>query len=265
MTNEIWKTIPIEPWCDRYEVSNLGRIRQSPIIIPQYEEPKGYRRVPLSARGVKASVAVHRLVAAAFIRLPDAKEVANHLNSQRNDNRAENLEWTTYSGNSKHCRENLGHIPHGIRKLIPEIVFLKYKEGQTITEIAKDFTVSPQTVSQMLSRYNMRDNETIVADIITKEKSSTASKGIDFEEAKRMRVSGRTMAEIGKKFNWTPEGIGHLFKRNGFSFVRDRVRQETKDKIIKMRKEGKGICDIGIATHSNNRTVRRILTDAGIK
>ena len=45
---------------------------------------------------------VHRIVASAFYGLPQDNQVVNHLNGIKNDNRVENLEWTTSSLNELH-------------------------------------------------------------------------------------------------------------------------------------------------------------------
>ena len=46
---------------------------------------------------------VHRLVAEAFLPNPLMMPVVNHLNHDRADNRASNLEWTTQAQNLKHA------------------------------------------------------------------------------------------------------------------------------------------------------------------
>lgn len=42
---------------------------------------------------------VHRLVAMAFVPNPDNKPLVDHINRDKNDCRAENLRWVTYSEN----------------------------------------------------------------------------------------------------------------------------------------------------------------------
>ena len=64
----------------------------------------GYMRVYCRqmSTGKRKDLYVHRLVAKYFIPNPDNKNVVNHKNCQRDDNRAENLEWCT-------TRENIGY------------------------------------------------------------------------------------------------------------------------------------------------------------
>lgn len=110
--NEIWKTIPDTN--ERYEASNLGRIRRiAPYtyrngavkmpngVLKQHDNGKGYMTVVLSINGNTKKYYVHRLVAAAFIENPDGKRTVNHKDGNRHNNNVENLEWTTYKENNE--------------------------------------------------------------------------------------------------------------------------------------------------------------------
>lgn len=71
-------------------------------------------------------VPVHRLVALKYIPNPFNKPIVNHINSIRNDNRIENLEWVTHRENIKH-EFNLGKNIGKGRKLKKEDI-IKIKE-----------------------------------------------------------------------------------------------------------------------------------------
>ena len=58
-----------------------------------------YKYVRLGGRKHKTT---HRLVAEAFIENPNGLSVVNHLDEDCHNNRVDNLEWTTVSGNNKH-------------------------------------------------------------------------------------------------------------------------------------------------------------------
>lgn len=63
---------------------------------------QGYLRVCLCKNGFHKSMAVHRIVAEAFIPNPDNKPTVNHINEIKTDNRVENLEWATVAEQNVH-------------------------------------------------------------------------------------------------------------------------------------------------------------------
>ena len=67
----------------------------------------GYKVVTLSLDGKRTTKKVHRLVAESFLDRESCKDQVNHKNSNKLDNRLENLEWVTMSENIQH-RENAG-------------------------------------------------------------------------------------------------------------------------------------------------------------
>ena len=123
MRNEIWKPIlgvKSGLYDGYYEVSNLGRVKMLPRLLNHNKGMRvskekivtgsnshGYKIVSFKKDGIKAVVAVHILVARAFIEnpCPDKFKIVNHLNSDRADNRVENLEWCDHSRNAKHAIE----------------------------------------------------------------------------------------------------------------------------------------------------------------
>ena len=62
-----------------------------------------YPVVGLMKDGEKKRHLVHRLVAQAYVSNPDSLPQVNHINGNRTDNRADNLEWVTASDNRIHA------------------------------------------------------------------------------------------------------------------------------------------------------------------
>ena len=64
----------------------------------------GYLRTTLEVPNTnpvrRKNESIHRLVAETFIPNPDNKPCIDHINTNRADNRVENLRWVTYSENS---------------------------------------------------------------------------------------------------------------------------------------------------------------------
>lgn len=84
-------------------VSNLGRVKSvlnGKDKILQLLRDNHYFFVRLRKNGSAKCLRVHRLVACAFVDNPNNYPVVNHINWDKHDNRAENLEWCTYSYNN---------------------------------------------------------------------------------------------------------------------------------------------------------------------
>jgi hypothetical protein len=64
--------------------------------------PNGYQTLSLSSKGKASWHYVHRLVAETFVAGRDDGLEVNHLNGNKLDNRAENLEWVSRSENNTH-------------------------------------------------------------------------------------------------------------------------------------------------------------------
>lgn len=97
---EIWK--PIEGFPE-YEISNLGKVRslkRGNCKELSLRNVGGYLGVILSNSNETYPRYVHRLVAKAFIPNPYNLLEVNHVNENKADNRASNLEWCTRQHNN---------------------------------------------------------------------------------------------------------------------------------------------------------------------
>ena len=95
---EEWRVIVETP---NYLVSNKGNVKSlitGKILKPKIEKG-GYLRVHLRVPNNRY-YSIHRLVAQAFIPNPENKPCIDHINTDRTDNRVENLRWATYKENN---------------------------------------------------------------------------------------------------------------------------------------------------------------------
>lgn len=109
--DELWKDMV--GYEGRYQVSSHGRIRS---ILSNHgrrqERMKAvnvrsttcqYLYVQLSVLDKSSCEAVHRAVAKAFVPNPENKPMVNHIDGDKLNNNACNLEWVTCSENHKHA------------------------------------------------------------------------------------------------------------------------------------------------------------------
>lgn len=102
---EKWKQIPNT----HYQVSNLGRVKNinSGRILKQQYNGRGYKSIRIMDNSYKKiSFTVHRLVALAFCDNPNRLAEVNHIDGDKNNNKADNLCWCTRSENIKHAWDN---------------------------------------------------------------------------------------------------------------------------------------------------------------
>lgn len=126
MSNEIWKDIA--GYEGQYQVSNLGNVRSLDRDIEQwsryghtiirrlkgkvlapFDNGTGYLAVGLKNNQEVANHYVHRLVASAFVEKPNGMDVINHLDYNRKNNEATNLEWSTQKENTIYSSNRMRH------------------------------------------------------------------------------------------------------------------------------------------------------------
>jgi hypothetical protein len=116
---EIWKDI--KGYEGLYQVSNIGRVKSLthvtirkngsnlPIrerILKPSTDKDGYLQVVLYNSGKRKTIKVHRLVCEAFHENPENKSCVNHIDENKTNNEASNLEWSTVKENCNHGTRN---------------------------------------------------------------------------------------------------------------------------------------------------------------
>ena len=115
---EIWKDI--HGYEGKYQVSNKGQVKSiaknKVLILKQsFKNKRGYNYPTVNLYdkyGKGKSYRVHRLVAETFIPNPYNLPCVNHIDGDKTNNNVSNLEWCSYSENTKHAYHTNLISPH---------------------------------------------------------------------------------------------------------------------------------------------------------
>ena len=77
---------------------------------------KGYVRCELNGKNIR----VHRLVGKAFVPNLENKPQINHIDGNKGNNHADNLEWCTNAENTQHAYDNGLYENRGINRKVKE-------------------------------------------------------------------------------------------------------------------------------------------------
>jgi hypothetical protein len=158
---EQWKPVPYAPYGERYSISSMGRVRVNAISIysknkTEFLKPcrgkregKGYQQVTLYHSGQAKCVAIHQMVALAFIGPPPFDgAIVCHKNDCKTDNVAYNLEWGTHKTNAA-TRELIGNSLRG------EINGNSKLTEETVRAIRREYAAGQLTQRQLSERFGV--------------------------------------------------------------------------------------------------------------
>ena len=173
MNKEVWATIP--GYENFYEVSNFGRVRSLDRciftkkclkrkirgkVLKSIKNNHGYYQVSLNdVIGRTRVKMIHKLVITRFI--PNKKDLpqANHIDGDKSNNNATNLEWCTQSENMKHAyktglQKPISRDKNKLSKLTEKQVLeirSKYVPWKySLNKLAKEYRVVSSTIHSIL-------------------------------------------------------------------------------------------------------------------
>lgn len=137
---EYWKFVYGYP---HLIVSNTGKVRS--LLLDREIKPfisnRGYQRVALCKDGKNKTVHVHRLVAEAFVPNPNGYDTVDHIDGNKLNNNADNLQWLSRGENIRKAgdKRNQGAIP--------VICVETGKVYPSICEAARELHITPAIIS----------------------------------------------------------------------------------------------------------------------
>ena len=133
---EIWKDI--EGFEGMYQVSNMGNVKSlnynhtgKEKILKGRDTGIGYLQLHLYKDGKRKNYFVHQLVATAFCENQEEYTEVNHINEDKSDNRADNLEWCSRQYNVEYSKAKAIIGINKISRLILEFPSLMEAERMT--------------------------------------------------------------------------------------------------------------------------------------
>lgn len=134
---ELWKDI--QGFEGLYQVSNLGNVRSlnwrrtgqvKELFLKKHN--RGYLQVELTNGKIKKTFMVHRLVALHFVVGYQKGYVVNHINENKTDNRAENLEWLSESANVNYTLSRHSSVTERCRKNVTPVLQIDANNHRTL-------------------------------------------------------------------------------------------------------------------------------------
>lgn len=143
--DEEWKDIPSEiiHGTKGYKISNYGRVKNHKGRITEgSNHESGYLWVSISPK----QYLLHRLVAKTFIPNPENKDQVNHIDGNKENACANNLEWCSNTENQIH-KVNSG-LSNSTKKIVQyDLQMNKIKEFNSQIEASKELKINNSNIS----------------------------------------------------------------------------------------------------------------------
>lgn len=166
LENEEWKPILGYP---NYEISNMGRVKKYTktynkysLLKPTANAKSGYVYISMvNEEGKPKNLSLHRLVAFNFVDGYKENDTVNHIDGDKGNNKAENLEWVTQSENNYKAYSDLNRTVNTaysrngkFKKLVVTDDSGTDYEFKTIRAFAKFYNVSESQAHRYISGEN---------------------------------------------------------------------------------------------------------------
>ena len=139
-----------------YSVTNFGEIishkRKKDRVLKPGDNGRGYLGVVLSLNGNLKFTKIHRLVAKAFCKGYSPKLEVNHIDENKTNNNANNLEWVTQKENANHgtaIKRRVEKQSVAVLQLTLEGVFIK--EWASMSQAGRVSGFDQATISKSCS------------------------------------------------------------------------------------------------------------------
>lgn len=117
---------------------------------------QGYKSLSLvNKNGEIKTVRIHKIIALVFVENIYNKPYVNHIDGNKLNNKADNLEWCTPMENSKHAYENnlLYKFNVKIKKIkVTNLITKEIKYFDTTVECSRYFNVNKGTIYRVLNK-----------------------------------------------------------------------------------------------------------------
>tara|TARA_R110000824_G_scaffold344886_1_gene531573 strand:- start:32304 stop:32783 length:480 start_codon:yes stop_codon:yes gene_type:complete len=142
---------------ENYTVHIDGRIIGSRGKVLKVDtNSSGYHRVTLSKGGKTKRRFVHHIVAEHFCVNPYQRHYINHIDGNRTNNHARNLEWCTASQNVKDGFDRGREVPWALTEYMKTQLIFMYEAGYNYNDMSRRWGVSPSTASRCIKKWRER-------------------------------------------------------------------------------------------------------------
>ena len=150
-----------------YSTKNVGYAKYHKEIKQRYTKD-GYLQITVGNSENRTQCRVHRLVAMAFVPNPSNLPEVNHKNFIRDDNRAENLEWSTHEDNIQYSADagNYAHYGESNQNYGKHTLKEKYKNDPELSKKTQSRPGAQNGKAKRIKLFDVIENKELMFDYI---------------------------------------------------------------------------------------------------